>query len=70
MVPVGRQDATPHCGLNTFTRGAAMSTTLFSGVCIEDICMTLLWTMPCPFRRFYLSDMSSSLPRSMCTELT
>lgn len=37
------------------TRSVAVSTVLFSSVCVcvEDICMAVSWTTACPFMLFY-----------------
>lgn len=40
----------------THSRGVAVSTALFSGVCVEVKAVS--WTTACPFIRFYLLDRS------------
>lgn len=52
------------------TRGVAVSTALFSGVCVEDICMAATWSTPYLFIWFYLLDMSDSFLGSVLAEAT
>ena len=40
------------------TCSVAVSVASFSGMSVEDICMVVSWSTPCPFIRFYLLDMS------------
>ncbi|KAL3060780.1 hypothetical protein OYC64_015179 [Pagothenia borchgrevinki] len=52
------------------TRGMAVSTALFNGVSVEDICRVASWSTPGPFIRFYLLDMSGSFSSSVLAGAT
>jgi len=47
------------------TRAMAVSTALFNGVSVEDICTAASWSTPGPFIKFYLLDMSGSFSSSV-----
>ena len=52
------------------TRAMAVSTALFNGVSVEDICMAASWSTPGPFIKFYLLDMSGSFSSSVLAGAT
>ncbi|KAL3051168.1 hypothetical protein OYC64_001440 [Pagothenia borchgrevinki] len=52
------------------TRGMAVSTALFNGVSVEDICRVASWSTPGLFIRSYLLDMSDSFSSSVLAGAT